>query len=647
MFQSPFDGNQEEPIIISNDVDVIFVSDLFAEDHLGGAEITTESLLSTSPFSVLRVHSKNVTSDLITQGSAKYWIFGNFSGLNFQLIPEIVGNLEYSIIEYDYKFCKYRSPEKHFFAENTPCNCRDELVGKMTSAFMYGASSLWWMSREQMRIYHTTFPFLADKDNHVLSSIFDSEFFDTIDALKEKHPQDKKSGDLIIGSDSWIKGVEDSEAWCKENSEKFETVTGLSHFETLEKMARSERLVFLPRGGDTCPRTVIEAKLLGCKLVINNNVQHALEPWFNTDDLDAIQVYLLGRHEAFWSEIDKTINYEPTVSGYTQAYNVMESNYPWRESISSLLGFCDEVVVVDGGSDDGTWEELEDWASKEEKLVVKQCKRDWDDKRFALFNGQQKAVARAYCTKEWCWQVDIDEVVHEEDYPKVKNLIKMMPKGTDLVALPVIEYWGGPDKVRVDINPWKWRLSRNNPHITHGLPGSHRRFDENGTMYSAGSDGDDYIRSDSLENIPCATFYTEEIDNQRAMAITEGLDSESLAQFQSTMELVVDKLPGVYHYSWYDMRRKVRTYRDFWSKHWASLYNRPVEDIPENNMFFDKKWSEVSDEEIDKIADRLSEEMGGWIFHNRVDFNKKTPWIKLERSHPEIMNNWLKKHTRG
>ena len=93
-----------------------------------------------------------------------------------------------------------------------------------------------------------------------------------------------------------------------------------------------------------------------------------------------------------------------------------------RESINSLLGFCDEVVVVDGGSNDGTWEQLRDWASSEEKLKVYQVKRDWNDYRFAVFDGQQKAVARSLCKGEWCWQMDIDEVVHENDYGKIKIL---------------------------------------------------------------------------------------------------------------------------------------------------------------------------------------------------------------------------------
>ena len=61
-------------------------------------------------------------------------------------------------------------------------------------------------------------------------------------------------------------------------------------------------------------------------------------------------------------------------------------------------------------------------------------------------------------------------------------------------------------------------------------------------------------------------------------------------------------------------------------------------------MFFNKPWSEVSDAEIDEISAKMKEEMGGWVFHSRIDFDKPTPWIKIDTGHPEIMKEWIEKH---
>ena len=122
-------------------------------------------------------------------------------------------------------------------------------------------------------------------------------------------------------------------------------------------------------------------------------------------------------------------------------------------------------------------------------------------------------------------------------------------------------------------------------------------------------------------------------------------DEKSLETYENFINAAVRELPGVHHYSWFDLKRKVYSYKNFWSKHWASLYNKVIDDVPENNMFFDKKWSDVSDEEIDQIASKMKEEMGGWIFHERIDFDRPTPWMKVEKTHPEVMKEWLDKHS--
>ena len=58
-------------------------------------------------------------------------------------------------------------------------------------------------------------------------------------------------------------------------------------------------------------------------------------------------------------------------------------------------------------------------------------------------------------------------------------------------------------------------------------------------------------------------------------------------------------------------------------------------------MFFDKKWSEVSDKEIENLAIKMDNELGGWIFHNKLNFNSPTPWLTIDKEHPMVMKNWL------
>ena len=619
---------------------VIFVADMFAEDYVGGAELTSEALIGTCPMPVHKVHSRDVTMQLLQEGADRFWIFGNFTELNPQLLPAIIANLRYSVLEYDYKFCRYRSPEKHFNLTQQVCDCEKQMNGRLVSTFLFGAMGLWWMSEAQKDKYFERFPELLKCNNTVLSSVFSSTTLAYIRSLRAKHEATERQKWLVLGSDSWVKGRDAAEQWCKDNNKDYEVVWNLSYDALLEKLATAQGFVYLPEGSDTCPRMVIEAKLLGCRLVLNDNVQHAAEEWFNTDDIESIERYLLASPGIFWNGIKKMMDYRPSISGYTTTFNCVKQGYPFEQCIKSMLAFCEEVCVVDGGSTDGTLDVLNKLAAEDSRVKVKQVPRNWSHPRFAVFDGMQKAEARAMCTKEFCWQMDSDEVVHELDAPRVGDLARAMPKDALIVALPVIEYWGGPDKVRIDVTPWKWRLSRNDPNITHGVPGDMRVQDtepvSEGPSYHAqeGTDGCDMIFSDTLARVPFINFYTQEVDNVRKFANLG--HSQALQQYNQWINAVVTGLPGVFHYSWYDLGRKIRLYRDYWTKHWNSLYGKDLADTAENNMMFDVPWSQVTDEMIDQLADELKQ-MGGWVWHRKWDHKTMTPAIVCNRPEPRIM----------
>tara|TARA_A200000159_G_scaffold108198_1_gene100973 strand:+ start:73 stop:2001 length:1929 start_codon:yes stop_codon:yes gene_type:complete len=631
MFQSPF-----SPSIpgIDPNADVIFVADLFIEDYVGGAELTTEALIeSAADIKVQKVRAKDVSMALLKSGVDKHWVFTNFSSMNFSLLPTIIGNMSYSVIEYDYKFCQYRSVEKHKAETGDDCDCEDQIHGKMISAFFHGAKSLWWMSEAQEKRYLDRFPFLSKNDSVVLSSVFNDKFFAMVNEYQQ-NPHEERSGWIVLGSDSWIKGFEDAEKHCIENNLEYEVVWGLPYDELLEKLKKAEGFVYLPRGGDTCPRMVIEAKALGCKLILNEHVQHAKEEWFTGSFIDMTS-YLYGARERFWRAVKSITDHKPTISGYTTVRNANRMKYPWQATVNSMLGFCNEVVVVDGGSDDGTWEELVELSNNDDRLIVKRIEILNDHPSFAYeTDGKLKATARSMCTGEFCWQMDADEIVHEDDYGKVAQLMRSFPTHCDVVSLPVIEYWGGDDKVRADINPWKWRISRNKDHITQGIPVELRRFDEEGNIYAApGTDTCDYIHTESGERIPHIGFYHEQAHNVRVAALSGHEDA--LVAYQEWYQRAIEQLPSVHHYSWYNIPRKIKQYKMHWASFWKSQYRHEAEDTAENNVMFNKPWSDVTDEDIEIMGAKLAKEMGGWIFHEKVDFTKSVPHVTLKCTHPE------------
>lgn len=643
---------------------VIVVSDMFVEDYVGGAELTTQALIDSSPFEVYKLHSKDVNVDILKEGSDRFWIFGNFAGIDGNLIPTIVANLKYSVLEYDYKYCRYRSPEKHMEITKSPCDCHNQLNGKLISAFYYGAACLWWMSEKQLERYTTLFPFLDEKDNIVLSSVFSNVTLGKIEALRLAQEKSSRKGWIVLGSDSWIKGAKDAIAWCEENKLQHEVIWNQPYDIVLEKLAQAEGFVYLPVGGDTCPRMVIEAKLLGCKLHLNDNVQHKDEEWFATDDLTSIKDYLFTAKMLFWNGIKEAMNYRPKISGYTTTRNCVSQGYPFVESIRSMLQFCDEVCIVDGGSSDGTVSQLVmEFMSKGatglpidiertvadlvngtplrcdlpegKTIIVKVVRRDWDHPHFAVFDGMQKQAAREMCTGDFCWQMDSDEVVAETDVQKILDLCQKLPPGVDVLSLPVIEFWGGDEKVRIDVQPWKWRLTRNKKNIGHGIPIECRRTDEHGVFATEGTDGCDMIDLETGHRLPHVTFHNEQSERvrQAAMMNVPG----ALEEYERWFNVIVNDLPAVFHYSWYDIERKIRLYRDYWTRHWNVLYGKNADDTAENNMMFDVAWKDVTDDMIKARASELAERLGGWIWHRKWDGKTSTPSMKINKQQPTSM----------
>jgi len=332
------------------------------------------------------------------------------------------------------------------------------------------------------------------------------------------------------------------------------------------------------------------------------------------------------------------------ISGYTLTYNCIEGRFPLREAIQSHLGFCSEIIIIDDDSTDGTYELLQELASKNGRLkLFKANKKDIIGEHQKVYSGSYlKTLGRQKCTGDFLWQFDADEIVHEDDYGKIDGLCDSFPANADVLILPVVEFWGSKGKCRVDINPWKWRLSRNDKNIIHGIPKQSTAYDSNGNMFSLGSDGDDYIFKDTMNFVRFASVYNQNIENVRQALLADPNNAGMQKAYETLMARLVSNFPAIYHYSWFSMERKISSYKTYWRKHWANFFNLDGSDTAENNVMFDKPWEEVTDEDIKVLADKMESEMGGWIFHKKIDFTKKTPWFKLAKTHPKVMEEWIR-----
>lgn len=299
---------------IPNTVQFIFVADLFADEYLGGAELTTEAIYNSCPGEAFKIHSSSVTPELINKNLDKHWILCNWTQISLACVSELVNKkAKYSVIEYDFKICRFRSPQLHFMQTNNTeeCNCHELKfqgpAGILVDRFYSLAQHVFFMSEKQAEYYKNNTKFLSqvfDSKCSVLSSVWSNEDIEFINNLyAERQDLAIKDKWAVLSGGTWIKNQAGVEAYCKRKGMQYDLIGGLPYREFLKKMSEYKGLVFHPAGFDTAPRIVIEAKLLGLELDLNHHVLHKDESWFVGTREECLE-FLLSFSNRIWSKLN-------------------------------------------------------------------------------------------------------------------------------------------------------------------------------------------------------------------------------------------------------------------------------------------------------------------------------------------------------
>ena len=105
------------------------------------------------------------------------------------------------------------------------------------------------------------------------------------------------------------------------------------------------------------------------------------------------------------------------VSCFTFLRNVHMLGYPFVESIKSALPLCDEFIVNVGNGEDDTLEMVRSIRDPRIRII----QSSWNEKmrtKGCVF-GQQTNIAHFNCTGDWAFYLQADEVIHEDDIPKI------------------------------------------------------------------------------------------------------------------------------------------------------------------------------------------------------------------------------------
>lgn len=107
------------------------------------------------------------------------------------------------------------------------------------------------------------------------------------------------------------------------------------------------------------------------------------------------------------------------ISGHVNITNPKTMGYPYMESLQSFAELCDEVIVVDGGTTDGSLKEI----GKVDKVRIIEGEK-WGRNFDWKLHGKNLQIGYENCKGDWVFHFDLDYIFHEDDIDKIKEEIE-------------------------------------------------------------------------------------------------------------------------------------------------------------------------------------------------------------------------------
>ena len=132
------------------------------------------------------------------------------------------------------------------------------------------------------------------------------------------------------------------------------------------------------------------------------------------------------------------------VSGFTMVRNADKLYFPIKESITSILPLVDEFIIALGKGDqeDRTEEIIRSINSPKIKIYH----RIWSEESFheSKILAEETNFALSKCTGDWCFYLQADEVIHEDDLPVIYQALKndAHPGHIDGLLFNYHHFWG-------------------------------------------------------------------------------------------------------------------------------------------------------------------------------------------------------------
>ncbi len=256
---------------------IVYISDFLAENHPfnrpGGAEINDSILTDylSKDHKVVKFLCKDITDkhvNLYLKSGFKFLV-SNFVTLNMSAATALINNPKsYSIIEHDHKYLKHRNPSKYKDFLAPP----QDIVNRV---FYANAQAVFAQSKIHKEVLQKNLK-ISNIINLGMSLWSDEQL-----SIIEKNADNKKKDDCsIIESTNPTKNTKGTVVYCEEKNINYTLIGSPSYEEFIEQLSVHEKYMYMPIVLETFNRVILEARMLGCKILSTNLNGCFSEDWF-------------------------------------------------------------------------------------------------------------------------------------------------------------------------------------------------------------------------------------------------------------------------------------------------------------------------------------------------------------------------------
>ena len=242
---------------------VIFLTDMFASEHIGGAELHDDVVISHFRDKGIlydTARCQEINEDYIMKNLDKVWFISNFVSLNLNNLFILMQNADYIIYEHDYKFIDIRNPIS-FKEFKVP---KEKIINVN---FYRNAKKVICLSKLHREIFDKN----LNLDNIV--NINCSMWHDSdLEIFEKLQGTNKKKKFAVIESSNPIKKTRQSVEFCTKNNIPFDLISSNNYITFIKKLSEYEGLIFMTGHPEPTPRVAIEAKMLNIKFISQKNL---------------------------------------------------------------------------------------------------------------------------------------------------------------------------------------------------------------------------------------------------------------------------------------------------------------------------------------------------------------------------------------